>query len=75
MNYIAYIRGEHDTVVYTTETLKILWILLAKQLCADKNSMNDNNLHKAFGDLINKHWSFLDSEWPTIEPSKYHRTS
>lgn len=34
-----------------------------------------NELHEAFGDLINKHWSFLEEEWPTIERSKYHRTS
>jgi hypothetical protein len=35
----------------------------------------NNDLAVQFQELINKHWSFIDSEWPTIKKSKYNRTT
>lgn len=37
--------------------------------------MTKSDIRKECGELLNKHWSFLDWEWPTIQRSKYHRTS
>jgi hypothetical protein len=35
----------------------------------------NNDLGAQFQELINKKWSFIDSEWPTITKSKYNRTT
>ncbi|SAM04094.1 hypothetical protein [Absidia glauca] len=35
----------------------------------------NNELAFQFQELINKQWSFVDSDWPTITKSKYHRTT
>jgi hypothetical protein len=35
----------------------------------------NNDLAAQFQELINKQWSFIDSEWPTTKKSKYHRTT
>src|SRR3979490_486071 len=34
----------------------------------------ESHLHKEFTKLMKKHWKFIDSQWPEMKPSKYHRT-
>lgn len=35
----------------------------------------NHEFNQAFGDLITRHWSFMNAEWPVVEKSKYHRSS
>src|SRR3979490_1796393 len=34
----------------------------------------ESHLHKEFTKLMKKHWKFIDSQWPEMKLSKYHRT-
>ena len=35
----------------------------------------ESHLHKGFTKLLKKHWKFINSQWPEMKPSKYHRTN